>query len=207
MNIVKICGLKTIQEIKWTTEAGADLGGIVVLYPKSKRNLEITEAEKLVSFVKEEGLSLKTVAVTVSPEARDVFDIKEAGFDYVQIHGQLSGEVLEKAELPIINAFNVSDIKDFDKYKDNPKIAGFVFDAGIPGSGTAFDYELLKDLKLSDYTDKFVLLAGGLNPGNVSEALSATGLSGADTSSGVENEEKTGKSREKIFSFVKAVKA
>ena len=202
MNTVKICGLKTKEEIRWTAEAGADLGGIVVFYPKSKRNLEIGEAAELVSYAKSLDKPIKTVAVTVSPELSDIAEIENAGFDYVQIHGELRKEVLEGSKLPIIKAFNVRDMGDHEKYRDCEKIAGFVFDAGIPGSGTAFDYSLLPLGLMKNTKGKIMLLAGGLNPDNVSKALKDTGFKGADTSTGVEREDGNGKSREKIFSFV-----
>ncbi len=202
MNMVKICGLKTKDEIRWTAEAGADLGGIVVFYPKSKRNLDITEAAFLTDYAHGLGNLVKMVAVTVEPEIRMVEEIKKAGFDYIQIHGRLDEDVLNGADIPIIKAFNVRDMGDFDKYKNNEKITGFVFDAGIPGSGVVFDHTLLPVFDSKELNGKFVLLAGGLNPDNVKDALLATGLTGADTSTGVENSEGTGKSREKIFSFV-----
>ena len=204
MSIVKICGLKTKDEIRWTAEAEADLGGIVVFYPKSKRNVEISEAEKLTEYAK--SLGLKTVAVTVSPDAFTVSQIIDAGFDYIQIHGELAGDVLDGALVPVIRAFNVSNMHEFEKYKSDERIWGFIFDAGIPGSGMAFDYALLKELQLDLYKEKPILLAGGLNPLNVGEALKETGLCGADTSSGVEDETGLKKSREKIFSFVRAVR-
>ena len=204
MSIVKICGLKTKDEVRWTAEAEADLGGIVVFYPKSKRNVEISEAEKLTDYAK--SLGLKTVAVTVSPDAFTVSQIIDAGFDYIQIHGELAGDVLDGALVPVIRAFNVSNMHEFEKYKSDERIWGFIFDAGIPGSGMAFDYVLLKELHLDLYKEKPILLAGGLNPLNVGEALKETGLCGADTSSGVEDETGLKKSREKIFSFVRAVR-
>ncbi len=203
MNMVKICGLKTLDEIRWTAEAGADLGGIVVFYPKSKRNLDIKEASFLLDKVKDMKLSIAMVAVTVSPELPDVIAIEEAGFDYVQIHGELKREVLEGSKIPIIKAFNVRDIGDYSNYRASEKIAGFVFDAGIPGSGVGFDYSLLEGIAEKKDTEKFMLLAGGLNPDNVRTAMETTGFSGADTSTGVENEDGTGKSRQKIFSFVR----
>ena len=203
MNMVKICGLKTLDEIRWTAEAGADLGGIVVFYPKSKRNLDIKEAAFLLDKVKAFEKPLKMVAVTVSPKLPDVMAIEKAGFDYVQIHGELEREVLEGSTIPIIKAFNVRDIGDYSKYRSAEKIAGFVFDAGIPGSGEGFDYSLLEGIAEKADRGKLMLLAGGLNPHNVRAAMETTGFSGADTSTGVENEEGTGKSRQKIFSFVR----
>lgn len=202
--MVKICGLKNEQEVTWAIEAGADFCGIVVFYEKSKRNLSIMDAEKLISQFKGK---IKFVAVTVAPGEIELGQIEDAGFDYVQIHGKLTAELMECVDIPIIKAFNVSDMSEFEKFKDCDKVAGFVFDANLPGSGLAFDYNLLNGLKLNKATDKFMLLAGGLNPDNVGEALQKTGFTSADTSSGVENDNGIGKNRDKIFEFVKAVKS
>ncbi len=202
--MIKICGLKNEDEIKWTAGAGADLGGVVVFYPKSKRNMDISEAKQLVKYAHESGL--KMAAVTVSPELSDVRMIEEAGFDFAQIHGDISAEILTETSIPIIKAFNVRDLGEYDKYKDDPRVAGFVFDAAIPGSGIMFDHSVLSNVSFDLCSGKFMLLAGGLNPGNVRNALESSGIKGADTSSGVENENGTGKSREKIYSFVSEAK-
>lgn len=201
--MVKICGIKNSNEASWVVDAGADLCGIVVFYPKSKRNLTIGEAEKIIECYKDK---IKFVAVTVSPDADAVSQIEDAGFDYIQIHGRLEDDLLEQINIPVIRAFNVSDMQEFDKYKDNERIAGFVFDANLPGSGLSFDYKLLAGLDFNSVTDKFMLLAGGLSPENVKNALLQTGFKGADASSGVENDDGIGKNKEKVYSFVRAAK-
>ncbi len=198
--MIKICGLKTKDEIKWTAGAGADLGGIVVFYPKSRRNMEIPEAADLVKCAS--SLGIKMVAVTVSPDQEAVSEIVKAGFDYIQIHGNLDEEILKNVKIPVIKAFNVRDLGEYEKYKDNEHVAGYVFDAAVPGSGIMFDHNMLSGIGFEDLTGKFMLLAGGLNPDNVRAALENSGIPGADTSSGVENTDGTGKNRDKIYGFV-----
>lgn len=200
--LVKICGLKTIEEAGWVSEAGADFAGVVVFFPKSKRNMAIEDARKIIAAL---APKTRSVAVTVTPSIEQIREIEGAGFDYLQFHGELSDELLAQINIPIIKAFNVKDVSDFDRFKDSPKVAGFVFDANNPGSGKDFDYKILEAIDFSEGDDKFVLLAGGLGPENVAHALEVTGFTCADTSSGVENETGDGKSREKIFDFVKAV--
>ena len=78
-------------------------------------------------------------------------------------------------------------------------------DGAVPGSGKTFDWDLLQKLPS---TEKQVLLAGGLNPDNVGEALTACAgkIDGVDTSSGVERTDGNGKSKERIEAFVRAVR-
>ena len=147
--------------------------------------------------------SVKKVAVVVSPSAGEVRQIEEAGFDYIQIHGALSGDLMDKISIPVLKAFNVSDIGQYEKYCNCEKIAGYVFDAAEPGSGVAFDWNLLKSIPRDG---KLLLLAGGLAPDNVAEAVAAVRPDGVDVSSGVEYSGGAGKSPEKIDLFVKRVR-
>lgn len=82
--------------------------------------------------------SIKRVAVVVSPSIEQVRQIEAAGFDYVQIHGEIP-ETETEAEaaiaIPILKAFNVSDMGSYEKYHNDSRIAGYVFDAIEPGSG------------------------------------------------------------------------
>jgi phosphoribosylanthranilate isomerase len=200
MKLVKICGLTKEEEAAYVNEAGADFAGMVLFVPKSKRNISVEQAKTIIRRLEKR---VKSVAVTISPTAQQLSEIQQAGFDYVQVHGELEEALLNSLNIPVIKAFNVSDLSQYQRFRDNPHVAGYVFDAQVPGSGKTFDWSTLTALPRDD---KFALLAGGLNPDNVAEALSATGLSGADTSSGVENSDGNGKSREKIKEFVKRVK-
>ena len=130
-------------------------------------------------------------------------ELENAGFDYIQIHGEIEDSLIEECRIPVFKAFNVSDLSEFSHYEALSNIAGYVFDAQMPGSGKAFDWNLLQEIP---DTKRITFLAGGLNPQNVEEALRLTKVSGADTSSGVENLNGTGKNREKIKDFVAKVR-
>lgn len=199
---IKICGITTREEAEYLNEAGVDYAGFVQFFPKSKRNLPTEQAADIMKCLNPE---IRTVAVTVSPSPEQLAAIESAGFGAVQIHGKLSDEVIEKIHLPVIKAFNVSDLEAFSHYEAMDQVVGFVLDAQVPGSGKTFDWSLLQDLPK---TDKMILLAGGLNPDNVAGALAAFGdrIDGVDTSSGVEKENGIGKSRKKILDFVRAVR-
>lgn len=196
MKLVKICGLTKEEEAAYLNEAGADFAGMVQFVPKSKRNIS---AEKAVSIMNCLNPSVKSVAVTVSPTSEQLRCIEKTGFDYVQIHGQISDELLASISIPVIKAFNVQDLSEYDRFQKNPHVAGYIFDAQQPGSGKTFDWSVLEGLAQDE---KFALLAGGLNPDNVAQVMNMTCIDGVDTSSGVENENGVGKSREKILAFV-----
>lgn len=199
---IKICGITTEKEIGYLAEAGVDYAGFVLFYPKSKRNISIEQAGELLQCL---PATISPVAVTVSPSDEQLEAIEKTGFSAVQIHGKISDESIRRISIPVIKAFNVDDLEAFSHYEQMDQVVGFVLDAQVPGSGQAFDWSVVEQLPP---TDKMLLLAGGLKPENVRDALRMLGdrIDGVDTSSGVENENGVGKSREKIFALVQRVR-
>lgn len=110
---MKICGLTSEADAGLLIKYGADYGGVVVFYPKSKRDVTIKEAKIIVDILKKSDI--KAVAVTVSPTVEQLYKIQEAGFDYIQIHGTLEKAVYEADTIPIIRAVNISDNNNADK--------------------------------------------------------------------------------------------
>lgn len=198
---IKICGLTDPLEADYVNEAAVDFAGMVLFFPKSRRNIDIPRAKGILKRLNPE---IAPVAVTVCPNLQQIREIEDAGFAYIQVHGEISDEVLDSVRVPVIKAFNVSDMPGFMHYNAHPNVAGFVFDAQLPGSGRTFDWSLLEQIPK---TEKFILLAGGLNPENVAEAIRKTGICGVDTSSGVERDDGKGKSRGKILRFAAAARA
>jgi len=155
---------------------------------------------------------ISAVAVTVSPTEEQVKEIEEAGFDFIQIHGILDEELVRKINIPILKAFNVSDMNKYEYYLSFPNIKGFVFDAGEPGSGKTFDWDTLDSIKRDD--DRLYILAGGLNAENVGRAIEKVKPDGVDVSSSVElpdiiledGRTKTGKDPKLVDEFVGAVR-
>lgn len=201
---IKICGLTSPAEARYLNENHVDFAGMVLFFPKSKRNISIEQAMEIMAAL---DASIKRVAVVVSPSIEQVRQIEAAGFDYVQIHGEIP-ETETEAEaaiaIPILKAFNVSDMGSYEKYHNDSRIAGYVFDAIEPGSGKTFDWKLVDNIPRDE---KLLLLAGGLNPDNVRMAIEAVHPDGVDVSSGVENDDKAGKNPEKIHDFVAAIKS
>lgn len=225
MQKIKICGITQERELDKLIELKVDYGGFVVFYPKSRRNNSIEQASKLIKYVKEkkkagkEEISLKTVAVMVSPDIEQLKAAEAAGFDILQIHGKLNEEVKNESHLPIWKAFNLSSYEDIASYEDidmaagslkkivsDDKISGIVFDGASYGGGEAFKWEALKNININD---KLFILAGGLTPENVGEAIRILKPHVADVSSGVEYDDKSiaGKDFEKLKSFVDAVRS
>lgn len=202
MTKVKICGITTKQEIEYLNEFKPDFAGFVMFFKKSKRNVDPNTAKKLLSNLNK---AVKTVAVMVNPTIRQINTAKECGFDYVQVHGNAEGSLLQSSPLPVIKAFNVSDINRFDEYNKIDNIAGFLFDSAVPGSGKTFDWSLLEERPQNE--NKMFILAGGLNPDNVADAVERIKPDCVDVSSGVESNSGIGKSKKKIKEFIAQAKS
>ncbi len=200
MTKIKICGLTTPQEAEWVSKSQVDYAGMVLFFPKSKRNITIEQAKEIMKSMLPQ---IQKVAVVVSPSALQIKEIQKAGFDIVQIHGQVLPEALETLRISFLRAFNVDNMQEWERYEAEPKCIGYVFDAVKPGSGETFDWSSIPNLPEDG---KPYLLAGGLNPANVGSAVAAMHPYGVDVSSGVERDSGTGKDPEKMGAFVRAVR-
>lgn len=196
---IKICGLTSPTEAEYLNRNYVDFAGMVLFFSKSKRNINLEQAKLIMEAL---DYNIKTVAVVVAPTIEQVMEIQETGFDYVQIHSDIPEDLFEKINIPVLKAFNVSDLEQFDEYHKQDGIAGYVFDAAGYGSGKTFDWSLVKDIPRDD---KLFLLAGGLNADNVAEAIKYVQPDGVDVSSGVENDNGKGKDGEKVDKFVQEV--
>ncbi|WP_405354669.1 phosphoribosylanthranilate isomerase, partial [Ruminococcus sp.] len=147
--------------------------------------------------------NIKSVAVTVSPTQDQLEIIQKLGFDFVQIHRNISEELLNNCKTPIIRAINVSCIESFTSLESCDNIKGFLFDSAVPGSGKSFDWSLLNKLPK---TEKMLILAGGLNPQNVANAIKQVHPYAVDVSSGVELSDKSGKDAELVKAFIENVR-
>lgn len=192
---IKICGLTDVREAEYLNRNRVDYAGIILFYEKSRRNMDIGAAKAILKALSPE---IKRVAVMVSPAKEQVRQAADAGFDYVQIHGEIQPGAADI--LPVLKAFNVADMEHFAEYRNRPEIIGYVFDAQEPGSGKSFDWDLLKSLPRDG---KLFFLAGGLCPENVAEAVAHVRPDGVDVSSGVEYPDGGGKDGARIEAFVK----
>ena len=207
---IKICGLKTPDTLDVALEAGADLVGFV-FFPPSPRHLGLEAARALGAQVR--GRAGK-VALTVNANDQTLYDIVEAlKPDMLQLHGTEPPErvavVRSRFGLPVMKALPIAERADLSPIRVYAKVADrLIFDARAPqdatrpgGLGKPFDWRLLENI------DPGVpyMLSGGLDAGNVAEALRITRAPGVDVSSGVESAPGV-KDPNKIREFVRAAR-
>ncbi len=208
---VKICGLSTAETLEAALEAGADLVGFVH-FPKSPRHVPLSAAPALAAQVR--GRAGK-VALLVDPDDATVAAVIDAFHpDLLQLHGRETPERVAQLRaaygLPVMKAIPVARATDLACVPAYAAVADrLLFDAKpdpddlLPGgNGRVFDWRLLAGLD----PGRPVMLSGGLDAGNVSQALSIIRVDGVDVSSGVETAPGL-KSVEKIFAFVRATRA
>ncbi len=209
--LVKICGLRTLDALDAALEAGADMVGFV-FFPPSPRNLGIEAARVLGERVK--GRAKKVALSVDATDAELALAIEALRPDMLQLHGKETPEhvaaVRTRFGLPIMKALPVETRADLAPIRLYEKVADrILFDARAPreatrpgGLGKTFDWHLLEALDLAVP----FMLSGGLDAGNVAEALAITRAPSVDVSSGVERSPGD-KDLEKIYAFVRAARA
>lgn len=190
---VKICGLTKPSEAQMLNKYGADYAGFVMFYEKSRRNNTVQNAWQVLRYL---DRKIQKVAVVVSPTLEQIRMIEQMDFQAVQIHGELSEELLEAVRLPVWRAYNMKD-GELPQIADSPKVSAYVLDGGVPGAGKVFDWKRMEGFP---HGDKMLVLAGGLNEENVGEAIEILHPDVVDVSSGVEGE--MGKDPLKIKGFI-----
>jgi phosphoribosylanthranilate isomerase len=208
--LVKICGLSTPATLDVALEGGADLVGFVFFAP-SPRNVGIEDAHALGARVR--GRAGK---VALSVDANDaLLDAVVAALkpDMLQLHGKESPERVTALKarhgLPVMKAIPVETLADLAAIARYATVADrLIFDARAPreatrpgGLGKPFDWRLLQNL---DPGVPF-MLSGGLDAGNVAEALRLTRAPGVDVSSGVERAPGE-KDPDRIRAFIRAAR-
>lgn len=201
---IKICGITRVEEASYLNESGVDYAGFV-FWEKSRRNISLARAKEIGGLL---AGHIKWVAVTVSPDLQLMGQIERAGFDILQVHGELRGEVAKQCNLPIWRACNLQKAEDLEKLEQLEKITGYVIDAGTAGSGRAFDWEayreMVEKMRNTVFAGRKFILAGGLNAENVAKATAILKPDIVDVSSGVESVQ--GKARALILKFSEAVR-
>jgi len=208
---IKICGLSTAPTLTAALEAGADMVGFV-FFEKSPRCVTYEQARRLAARARQRA---EIVALCVDASNEDLQQIVAATEpDFLQLHGNESparvAEIQEKFGVSAIKAIGVADAADFAKageYKDAAD--ALLIDAKPPkgavlpgGNGVPFDWRLARNF----HPRKPWLLSGGLDQGNVAEAIALSKTRGVDVSSGVESAPGV-KDIEKIRAFVAAARA
>ena len=208
---VKICGLSTPETLDVALQAGADMVGFV-FFPASPRHISLETARELGRQAK--GRAVK-VALTVDAADATLANIVETlRPDILQLHGVESvarlRDIKQAFGLPVMKAIPVESAEGLATLAGYAAVADrILFDARAPkgatrpgGLGAIFDWHLLEklDLKLP------FMVSGGLNAGNVADAVRITRARGVDVSSSVERAPGV-KDPELIRAFIRAARA
>ena len=199
----KICGITNVADARLAAEAGADAIGMV-FYDPSPRAVNIDTAKDIVAAV---GPFVTAVALFVNPELALVEQVQaQVKPGLLQFHGDEDAAFCEQFGQPYLKAIRVREDTNLTEATGRfSSASGFIFDAWSKslygGTGKTFNWQ-----KLQGYSGLPLILAGGLTPDNVSEAISATRPYGVDVSGGVEASPGC-KDADKIRQFIRSVAA
>jgi phosphoribosylanthranilate isomerase len=200
---VKICGLYRREDIAAVNAAGSDYCGFIIHFPKSHRNVTPEQVKMLTRDLKE---GIVRVGVLVNQPVYVAAELLNEGIvDIVQLHGDEDEDYIEKLRSLTVQlvekeriwkAFKIKNETDIKRAINSPADK-IVLDNGY-GTGKVFDWTLLEDVDIK----RPFLLAGGLTPENIPEAVRQIGPWGIDISSGVETDKM--KDADKIMAAVRA---
>ena len=199
---VKICGMTNLNDVKVAVDDGVDAVGFI-FYKKSPRSVTMQAVRKIVL---ELPPFVDSVGVFVNETAEQINKIADrCNLDRVQLHGNESPSFCKKIRRRVIKAIRVKDIQSLKKLSDYP-VSSFLLDTfsedQYGGTGRVFDWNLAYPAK------KYgpIILAGGLTPNNVRQAIQRIQPYGVDVCSGVESQPGI-KDHKKMQIFLKNVKA
>ncbi len=207
---IKICGLTTAESLEAALRAEADMVGFV-FFARSPRCVGYEQAKALAARARGRA---EIVALSVDADDETLAAIVAATApNYLQLHGSESpervAEIQRRFGVSAIKAIGVADAADFARADEYKRAAdALLIDAKPPkgavlpgGNGVPFDWRLAANF----HPRKPWLLSGGLEAGNVAEAIRLSGVRGVDVSSGVESAPGV-KDIEKIKAFVAAAR-
>jgi phosphoribosylanthranilate isomerase len=207
---VKICGITRKEDLLMASEAGADAVGVVVNVPSSPRSLTIGKAKEIIENA---PIFVKTVAVTVPENIDQLVEIYEKlKPNIIQIHGGNLPASAIREKLPYVSIIRAIHAVSNEAIKEAVEAAN-TFDAVLldsfvsgkyGGTGEVHDWKVSRKVRETIYP-KPLILAGGLTPENVKEAIRMVQPYAVDVSSGVESQPGI-KDSEKVSAFVKACK-
>lgn len=188
---VKLCGLTTLEDVDSAAAAGAAYMGFV-FFPKSPRHLDVAQAAEMAAAA---PVGVCKVALTVNADDKALDRITAAvPLDMLQLHGDETPErvqyIKDRYGLAVMKAVGVAAAADLAALDTYARVADQILvdtkppkGAPLPGgNGLAFDWRLISGRRWPVPW----MLAGGLMPGNVAEAIRLTGARQLDVSSGIE---------------------
>ena len=201
MTGIKICGLSRPEDIKTANEILPDYIGFMLWQP-SKRYVTVDRARELKALLDKR---IKAVGVFVDEDVDIVADLANSGvIDIIQLHGSEDDSYIsllrQKTDKKIIKAYKVRSAEDVEAAgKSTADMVLLDSGSGVGGTGNSFDWSLIRGIK-RDY-----ILAGGLDPDNVADAVRQIRPFAVDVSSGVETDGV--KDRQKMIRFAGNVRS
>jgi len=197
---VKICGITNVDDALEASELGADALGFV-FYRESPRYVSPDQAKEIIQRLPP---FITTVGVFVDMPPIEVEEImRHVSLDMTQLHGHESPDAYALGR-KVIKAIRVKELIDLERLQ-HYRVSAFLLDTyaqeSFGGTGQIFNWDIALHAKQFGK----IILAGGLNPGNVEKAVQWVKPYGVDVSSGVE-ERKGKKDRRKMELFIKRVK-
>ena len=195
---IKICGTTNLKDAYAAVEFGADALGFV-FYPKSPRAVTPETVKEIISKLPP---FITTVGVFVDEKPSEIEKaVNYAGLDVVQLHGSEPPESSVFSR-KVIKAIRVKDLTDLEPLITYRSVSAFLLDAYAPdipgGTGQVFNWDIALEAK------KFgrIILAGGLMPDNVADAIELVRPYGVDAVTGVEGNKKGVKDHKKLRLFI-----
>ncbi|MFZ5449276.1 MAG: phosphoribosylanthranilate isomerase [Thermodesulfobacteriota bacterium] len=200
---IKICGITNPEDALLAADLGADALGFI-FYVKSPRYVAPEAAREIIAqlppFVVSVGVFVDEAAAIVQELAAKV------GLDWVQLHGQESPDYCRRLGRRVIKGFRIKDegsLSELEPYRD--AVQAFLLDTykkgQMGGTGETFDWQVAREAKGFGQ----VILAGGLTPSNVAQAIAVAQPQAVDTASGTEAAPGK-KDHEKLKNFFEAIK-
>lgn len=181
---IKICGIKTEEEVQLINHYPVDYMGFI--FAKSKRQVSLEQAAHLRPLIRGD---IKVVGVFMNqPIALIKEAIEHCHLDVVQLHGDEEDSVIETLSIPVWKSIAIKGKESLEHLTQYTSAEGLLLDTyhkgASGGTGKQFNWHLIKDLKPSQK----LILAGGLNPDNVSEAIQTVHPDVLDFNSGLETD-------------------
>jgi phosphoribosylanthranilate isomerase len=199
---VKICGITSVEDAAAAVQAGTDAIGLV-FYSKSPRAVSVAQAAEIAQSV---GPFVTVVGLFVNAEPGFVSSVlQQVPLHVLQFHGDETEEYCQQFQRPYFKALRMKEDLDVSAAMAKfPSAVGILLDAyrpGVPGgTGETFDWQ-----RVPQNSSVPVVLAGGLNPNNVAQAVESTKIYGVDVSGGVEASPGK-KDTDKMMAFVRHAK-
>ncbi|BAE81209.1 N- (5'-phosphoribosyl) anthranilate isomerase [Chlamydia felis Fe/C-56] len=198
---VKICGVTHPEDAEYAALLGADYIGMIFA-EKSKRKTSLSMAKSITNTTKR--LGAEPVGVFVEQTTDQIIAIcEQTGIKTVQLHNSFPSGSLEKLlrDYSIIYAISVRENGDVCHPQSLPPKVIPLYDTEKGGTGKQFNWKAF-----SSPRDTFWMLAGGLNPANIEEAIATLHPNGVDVATGVEFPNKTRKDPDLLKAFIQSAK-